>query len=246
LGHRWRNSVWRLVSGGSFNVNPASVPVGFELINAPNDDRRSCCIYDFLEGAGSTVANRSIFGAGVGMDGTLTGASPGTWWSTDGPTGKSITIPGTEYVEIADPDLFRMDTNDHRMSCFFACSNTTDQVRLLDRSDGDGTWEASERYLTVDTNGDVYMILWGVGSFALATGLNLNDGKWRHLELRAMLIPDSSDVVYTLLINGRVTGSAKATSMSSSNKNHLLRIGHTGSSEALSVAGFRLENLGRR
>jgi hypothetical protein len=245
-GHRWRNSVWRLVSGGSFNVNPASVPVAFECISAPNDDRRSCCILDFLEGTGSAVENRSLFGGagGIGMGGTLTGASPGTWWSTDGPTGKSITIPGTEYVEIGDGKNFMMDTYDHRIRMFFKTA-ATGGVRLFDRSDGDGSWETSERYLYVTGTGEIGMEFWGIASLLWA-GESFNDDKWHHLDLRAFLTPNTSDVTYGLIVDNRFLGGKKVSSLSGSNQNHLLRIGHTGSSEALSVAGFRLENLGRR
>jgi hypothetical protein len=178
------------------------------------------------------------------MGGTLTGAAPNTWWSTDGPTGKSITIPATEFVEIANGKAFMMDTYNHRTRMWFKTA-ATGGVRLLDRSDGDGAWESSERYIYVTGTGIIGMEFWGLASLSWP-GYIVNDNKWHLMDMRAMLIPGTSDVVYGLVLDGKFLGGQKVTSMGSSNQNHNLRIGHIGSSDALSVAGFRLENLGRR
>lgn len=242
-GRRWRKSVWQAKSADDA-IDPATSEVEYVRLSAPNDDRSSFCVFHFLEGVGSVIANDSIFAPGVGMDGTLTGVNPDTWWQDGGPLGTFLTIPGGGLVEISEAKAYRMDTYDHLLELWFKTATTTG-VRLLDRSDGDGAWESAERYLYVTGSGDIGMEFWGVASLYW-TSLGVNDDLWHHLEMRGMLVPGTSDIVYAPILDGRPLGGKKAAGMSTSDQNHGLRIGHAGSSDALSVAGFRLENLGRR
>lgn len=230
-GKKYLNSVWRLISGGSFNVNPASVPVRFECIQKGLYTDDSILTYLFDESSGD-VLNRSIHADNVGMDGTLNNSAARTTGGGSPRTPHRLHLPATGYVEIADPEKVLLDTQSNWEVT--ARGASTDNVQFL-RRDNAGTWETGGKIVYIDGSGNLVYESFGSGSVTFAHG-SLNDGTEHHIKVT--------------MINGEISGYAdgvflgkSSTSAPNSNTGHNLRIGNHGTSTESWVADLVVRQL---
>jgi hypothetical protein len=231
LGHRWRNSVWRLVSGGSFNVNPASVPVAFECISAPNDDDDLMLHYVFSESV-APVFNHSAFGGAEVTPGNKMwrGTFSGTvaLHATGGPgDGHRIAIGAQSAVQIEESGLHMGLDNYHwELKFWLKCSA---KCRILRRTPSGDGWGASCKEIFVDANGALQFGSWGNNEAKKwSPAVPLTNGAWREIIVRYRRLPSSNHGLMSACIDGVWLPAVYINNgLAGSNTSHHVRLGST-------------------
>jgi hypothetical protein len=246
-GHRWRNSVWRLVSGGSFNVNPASVPVAFECISSPNDDDDLMLHYIFSESA-APVLNHSVFGGaevtpGQKMwRGTFSGTV--TLHDTGGPDdGHRIAIGAQSAVQIEDSGShMTLDNYNWDLEFDLKCSA---KCRPLRRTQSGDTASSGFKEIFVDANGDLWFGSWGNNeNKTWSPATPLTNGEWRrNICIRYRRLAYSNHGLMSARIDGVwYDGVYINNGLAGSNTSHYVRLGST-VADGQGYGAFELANV---
>jgi hypothetical protein len=129
--------------------------------------------YNFEEGAGDTLADRS----GNGHDGSFMNnptrlAESKHYHSTE----HALSFDGEDYIDI-NANLTELATQDFTLEAWIKTTGTS--VGIIACNDSDSSWESGEKLLYLNNDGKVSFV--GYGNKYIYSNTAINDGNWHHI-----------------------------------------------------------------